>query len=76
MPSSCQVTVACWPAVHVVDATGEVIKTLANAEAARAREMTALLNILLFTVDNECYSRECGGTCSMCRLILEVETRE
>jgi len=45
-PSSCQETVACFPPLKVVEATGLVMKTVAKAWAARARTMKDLVNIL------------------------------
>jgi len=40
VPSSCQLTIEDCPAVKVVDATGEVTKTLARAEVDRPRRTT------------------------------------
>jgi len=45
-PSSCQLTVADLPPVKVVEATGEVMKTLAKAEAERARTTKVDENIV------------------------------
>jgi hypothetical protein len=43
----------------MVDATGEVMKTLASAEAARAREMRDLLNIVFYFGERALFKREC-----------------
>jgi len=47
LPSSCQETVVCCPPWKVVVATGEVTKTLAKAEAERARTKKVEVNIVV-----------------------------
>lgn len=54
------------------------MKTLASAEAARAREMTAWLNIAFYCEEGGVFKRV-WGACekqSMCGLILKVGMRE
>jgi hypothetical protein len=46
-PSSCQLTVAGLPPLKVVEATGEVVKTVANADADRERRIKVEENIVV-----------------------------
>jgi len=46
LPSSCQLTVADLPPAKVVEATGDVTKTVAKAEAERARTTKVDENIV------------------------------
>jgi len=46
-PSSCQLIVATVPPIQEVEATGEVVKTVAKAEAERARATRVEENIVV-----------------------------